>query len=143
MCTNNLADPILMQVPLIKNPLYQPPRAITLNTNYNKLLPTLSTSVIPPKVNLTGQTIQEWKNDIETIKNDKFDLTRNAKIIDDFNNWVKEKQLRVAPGYDYSPGRVMVPGRVEKPHAEVLDTIKELDPVNELDVVFGKTQISE
>lgn len=130
-----------MQVPLIRNPAFQPPKAITLNQNYSKLLPTLTASVVPPKINLSKDELESWIEELNRLKDDKFDESNDLVEINKFKQWVKDKQTKVAPGFDTSGG-VMVPARLER---KVEPEIKENDDidqkVNELDRVFGKTVI--
>lgn len=132
--TNPVADPILAQVPLIKNPSYQPPKPITLNTNYNKLLPTLTSSVIPPKLNLTEFDIQSWTKEIEEMKTKSSELT-TSEDIKGFKDWIKLQQLRIAPGFSFEG--IMTPNKAE---IQEKSTTQEAE-INELDKVFGKTTI--
>lgn len=119
-----VADTTLKQVPLIKNPLYQPPKAVTLNTNYNKLIPTLTKSV-PPKVNISQDQLGQWRDDIEALKK-----RAEAPDLAEYTAWIAEQQLKVAPGFDF--GGVMTPSRKSPP-----------PELNELDKVFGKTSIGQ
>ena len=123
-----------MQVPLIRNPSYQPPKAVTLNLNYGKLLPTLAKSVVPPKVNISEAELRKWEKDIEAIKL-RFERADNGEQIR-YEEWVKKKQTQIAPGFD-SMGGIMMPSRIEKTEEVAKD-----EQVNELDVLFGKTSIS-
>lgn len=132
--TNSIADPILAQVPLIKNPSYQPPKPITLNTNYNKLLPTLSSSVIPPKLNLTESELQNWTKEIEEMKT-KISELNTSEDIQSFKDWTKLQQLKIAPGFSFEG--IMTPYKAE---IQEKDTKQEAE-INELDEVFGKTTI--
>ncbi|KAI5954514.1 hypothetical protein KGF54_002289 [Candida jiufengensis] len=94
-------DPILKQVPLIKNPSYQPPKAITLNTNYNKLLPSLSSTVIPPQLKVSEDDINNWINELNEFKrklNANNDETNDTY---EYKNWINEQSNKVAPGFSY------------------------------------------
>lgn len=136
MILTTLADPVLMQVPLIRNPSYQPPKAITLNLNYGKLLPTLAKSVVPPKVNLTQEELKKWEKEVESVKQ-RHEQEESANSVK-YQEWVKKKQTQIAPGFD-SMGGIMMPHRVEKQEKSA----KPAEPVNELDVLFGKTSLSK
>ncbi|CAH2353839.1 hypothetical protein CLIB1423_12S04104 [[Candida] railenensis] len=127
-------DPVLMQVPLIRNPSYLPPKAITLNLNYGKLLPTLTKSVVPPKVNISEGELRKWEKDIEAVKL-RFEKADSAEQIR-YQEWVKRKQTQIAPGFD-SMGGIMMPSRVEK-----TEEVTKAEEINELDALFGKTSIS-
>ncbi|KAI5962211.1 uncharacterized protein KGF55_003287 [Candida pseudojiufengensis] len=91
-------DPILKQVPLIKNPSYQPPKAITLNTNFNKLLPTLSNTVVPPQLKITDDDINEWVKELNEFKKN---LVTDSKNGTDLKKWINEESNKVAPGFSY------------------------------------------
>ena len=119
-------------MPLIKNPSYQPPKPITLNTNYSKLIPSLSSTSIPPKINLSEAELQQWSQEIDDLKNK---VKTEDGDVDEFENWVKSQQNKVAPGFNSFEG-VMKPSKVASPK-EV-----EVQPVlNELDKAFGNTSI--
>jgi len=132
--TNSIADPILAQVPLIKNPSYQPPKPITLNTNYNKLLPTLSSSVIPPKLNLSESDLENWTKEIEEMKTNRSELNASEDI-QGFKDWIKLQQLKIAPGFSFEG--IMTPNKAEIQEKGT----KQGAEINELDKVFGKTTI--
>lgn len=125
-------------MPLIKNPSFQPPKPVTLNANYSKLLPTLTNSIKPPKLNLKAEDLDNWVKDLESLKDDMFDIKKYDKDVDDYNQWLKKKQLQMAPGFD--SGVIMKPQKVEKSSPQQTPT---KSAVNELDEVFGKTSINE
>ncbi|ODV68536.1 hypothetical protein HYPBUDRAFT_105019, partial [Hyphopichia burtonii NRRL Y-1933] len=113
-------DEILNQVPLIKNPLYQPPKPVTLNTNFNKLIPTLN-SVRPPKIKLTTEELTNWLASIEKMKS-----TSDSAEVTKYQDWINQQQRKFAPGFDFE--NVLVP------------TTKPQDK-NELDELFGNVSI--
>lgn len=86
-----LADPILKQVPLIKNPSYQPPKAISLRTNYSKLLPTLSHTVVPPNLNITKEDIDKWLNEIDEYKTMIANEQKTDSSVANYEKWIKSK----------------------------------------------------
>ncbi|CAK9437268.1 uncharacterized protein LODBEIA_P16460 [Lodderomyces beijingensis] len=98
-------DPILKQVPLIKNPSYQQPKAITLNANYNKLLPTLSATAIPPKLKINGDELNSWS---EKLTSEIVKIETEAEKSQVYEAWIKEQTTKVAPGFDFN---VMTPQR--------------------------------
>lgn len=118
-----LADEILKRVPLIKNPLFQTPKSITLNNNYNQLLPKLSNSK-PPKINLSSQDLENWISDIEKLKKDY------EKHDDTYTQWLKQQKLMIAPGLD----SIITPT-----HKEIKED--HTNDVNDLDKIFGKARI--
>ncbi|KAK6205094.1 uncharacterized protein RJT21DRAFT_13048 [Scheffersomyces amazonensis] len=139
-------DPMLKQVPLIKNPSYQPPRPITLKTNYGKLIPTLSNTVIPPNINISQADIDKWLNELEDIKSR---ITKNVET-EKFKEWTNLQKKTVAPGFDTFEG-VMKPQHkpTVEPTTSTLDESHESNPnvnnnekvedqVNEIDKLFGK-----
>ncbi|EGW34160.1 uncharacterized protein SPAPADRAFT_59579 [Spathaspora passalidarum NRRL Y-27907] len=132
-------DPILKQIPLIKNPSYQPPKPITLNTNYNKLIPSLSNTVIPPKLNVGETEINAWLKEICAIESRLNDNITNDKNVHQFQEWSHQQTIKVAPGFEYAT--VMQPHKVGTPtpaKEEQQETPID-DNVNELDKVFGKS----
>ncbi|GBL51780.1 hypothetical protein ACI3LY_003439 [Candidozyma auris] len=94
-------DPLLQQVPLIKNPAFQPPKPITLNTNYAKLIPNLPASVIPPEVTINKEDIEAWIADLQKFKKEKFDSEEKKRAIQKYEEWLKSVQRKVAPGFDF------------------------------------------
>lgn len=96
---------------MYKNPAFQTPKPVTLETNYGKLLPTLSKSVIPPKLNLTREDLHQWKKDIEG-KNYGFLKSEDDHDVRVYEDWIKEKQVKLAPGFSYEgvmkPNKPMV-----------------------------------
>ncbi|KAI5958827.1 hypothetical protein KGF57_002261 [Candida theae] len=95
-------DPVLKQVPLIKNPSYQPPKAISLRANYSKLLPTLSQTVIPPNLNISKEDIDKWINDLDQLKNKIANESGTDDSVKSYESWIKEQTTKVAPGFDYN-----------------------------------------
>ncbi|RCK62748.1 hypothetical protein Cantr_09227 [Candida viswanathii] len=148
-------DSILKQVPLIRNPIYQPPKPVTLNTNYSKLIPTLSSTVVPPKLNISQDEITSWLDEIRTLRDKvKKEQAENEKS-DKYKTWVRDQTTKVAPGFNYS---------VMQPHKPIVHLEKSLKidnddegqrddddnddddndkdyAVNELDKLFGKTTL--
>ncbi|QWW24400.1 hypothetical protein CA7LBN_003234 [Candidozyma auris] len=96
-----IPDPLLQQVPLIKNPAFQPPKPITLNTNYAKLIPNLPASVIPPEVTINKEDIEAWIADLQKFKKEKFDSEEKKRAIQKYEEWLKSVQRKVAPGFDF------------------------------------------
>ena len=115
-------------MPLIKSPSYQPPKPITLNTNYEKLIPTLYKSVIPPKISLSDKDILNWLDEMNSWKEE---ISQSLSKDDAFKAWLSKQQLSIAPGFDSS---IMKPAKIDH-------TI--LDDVNELDQLFGKAKIND
>lgn len=128
-----LADPILRQVPLINNPAFQPPKAITLNANYDVLIPTLSNTVVPPKINLADEEIQAWLRDIKSTEFQIQNAIENDEDVKKYKQWIKTQQIKVAPGFSFDG--------VMQPHKQEVKVLKNEEEVNELDKVFGKTSI--
>ncbi|ODV80066.1 uncharacterized protein CANTADRAFT_339401 [Suhomyces tanzawaensis NRRL Y-17324] len=131
-------DPILKQVPLVKNPSFQPPKPVTLKTNYAKLIPTLSKSSVPPKINLSEDDLRKWLNEIQALKAKVANLEDPSDLdVQKYEEWVQLQQAKVAPGF-YSFEGVMQPSKREiVPEKVVLED----QEVNELDKVFGKSTI--
>ncbi|KAK6459984.1 hypothetical protein DFJ63DRAFT_257104 [Scheffersomyces coipomensis] len=135
-------DPILKQVPLIKNPSYQTPKSITLKTNYGKLIPTLSNTVIPPNINITDADIQKWVDELESIKSKIVSNPESEK----FKEWISLQKIKVAPGFESFEGvmqpRKNVSSTVTSPiqqNSELIDDKKDGEQeVNEIDKLFGK-----
>ncbi|RLV95540.1 hypothetical protein JA1_000957 [Spathaspora sp. JA1] len=127
-------DPILKQIPLIKNPSYQPPKAITLNTNYNKLIPSLANTVVPPKLNISTTEVNAWLKEIHSLESKLNDDITNDKNVQQYQEWIHQQTIKVAPGFEYAT--IMQPHKVEPPPQE--EKKFDDDPVNELDKVFGK-----
>ncbi|ABN64441.2 hypothetical protein PICST_29837 [Scheffersomyces stipitis CBS 6054] len=126
-------DPILRQVPLINNPAFQPPKAITLNANYDVLIPTLSNTVVPPKINLADEEIQAWLRDIKSTEFQIQNAIENDEDVKKYKQWIKTQQIKVAPGFSFDG--------VMQPHKQEVKVSKNEEEVNELDKVFGKTSI--
>ncbi|EGV63393.1 hypothetical protein PSN45_004328 [Yamadazyma tenuis] len=132
MDDTNKPDPVLQKVPLIKSPLFQPPKPVTLNANYSKLISSLSSTVKPPKLNVSKQDLQGWISEIESLKPD-FDNSSPTNIaqIKEYKEWLHQQKLKVAPGFDstvLTPG-VRDSGSTNSKNAE--------PPTNELDKVFS------
>lgn len=115
-------------MPLIKSPSYQPPKPITLNTNYEKLIPTLYKSVIPPKISLSDKDILNWLDEMNSWKEE---INQSLSKDDAFKAWLNKQQLSIAPGFDSS---IMKPAKIDH---------NKLDDVNELDQLFGKAKIND
>lgn len=133
-------DSILKQVPLIRNPIYQPPKPVTLNTNYNKLIPTLSSTVVPPKLNVSHDEITDWLEEIRSLRDKvKKEQAENDKS-EKYKKWVHDQSTKVAPGFNYT---VMKPHKQERnlqKEDNDYDNDKSKDySINELDKLFGKT----
>ncbi|KAK6459082.1 uncharacterized protein RJT20DRAFT_132231 [Scheffersomyces xylosifermentans] len=124
------SDPILRQVPLINNPAYQPPKAVTLNTNYDMLIPSLSNSVVPPTLNLTDEEIKAWLRDSKGLEYRIQKSMESDADVDKYRDWVKAQKIKVAPGFDSFEG-VMKPSKHESPKVEKKE--EEINEINELD----------
>lgn len=92
---------MLQQVPLIRNPQFQPPKTVTLNANYSKLLATLPTTVVPPQMNLSKPDLENWIAKLEEIELTFLDLESSKEDIDKYTEWVKSQQRKVAPGFNF------------------------------------------
>lgn len=97
---------MLQQVPLIKNPKFQPPRPITLDTNYAKLIPSLPHTVYPPKLNMTAEDIDKWIGELEMFYQARLDrnVLDGKRLV--FYDWLALVKRKVAPGYSFD---VMTP----------------------------------
>ena len=135
MIDTDKPDPILKQVPLIKNPAFQPPRPITLSNNYNKLIPTLSSTVVPPKLNISDTEIDSWLNEIrslrEQIKNKQ--TNDNNRQCTKYENWIREQSNKIAPGFNYT---VMQPQKSMRNQERKLTTKKEEEEQEEEEVMI-------
>lgn len=91
-------------MPLIKNPAYIPPKPVSLNDNYDMLLPKLNKS-IPPKIGLGQADIDAW---LETMNQ----WREKVKVTNDdlFVNWINDQKQKIAPGLD----SVITPKKLEK-----------------------------
>ncbi|WLF79009.1 hypothetical protein PVL30_002758 [Lodderomyces elongisporus] len=110
-------DPILKQVPLIKNPSFQPPKPVTLNSNYSKLIPTLPNTVIPPKLKVGTDDINSWSRDIQILiskydPKDGDDGDREDELRAKYQDWLQAQTKKVAPGFDYN---IMTPQKTREP----------------------------
>ncbi|OBA17971.1 hypothetical protein METBIDRAFT_226333 [Metschnikowia bicuspidata var. bicuspidata NRRL YB-4993] len=94
-------DALLQQVPLIRNPAFQPPRPITLNTDYAKLLATIPGSVMPPKAAISREELQAWTTDLEAVERNDLNMEARDKDIAVYKEWLVKVQRKVAPGFDY------------------------------------------
>lgn len=84
-------------MPLIRNPAYQPPRAVTLNTNYGKLLANLPGSALPPPPKVQPQELEDWKRDLEQLR----DRAQNSDAASKYAEWLALQQRKVAPGFTF------------------------------------------
>jgi hypothetical protein len=135
-------DELLKQVPLVKSPSYQPPKPVTLNTNYEKLIPQLYKSVVPPKFNLTQQDITNWFEEVNLWKA-RVSIDKSDEDISNFNLWLQKQQLSIAPGY-HSVDGIMTPHKVEKVESPTQEQGQTMLPqMNELDRVFGNTTLED
>lgn len=143
---------------MIKNPSYQPPKAITLKHNYNKLIPTLSNSVIPPKINLTENDIKSWIESIEQQRSSISNTEKDNNDVMNYKNWTTLQQRKVAPGFNFES--IMTPSSNIIPIIAQNDSVSggdrdsdntndksndnindNEDTSNELDKLFGKVSI--
>ncbi|RLV87054.1 hypothetical protein JA9_001145 [Meyerozyma sp. JA9] len=136
MVRTNTANRYLAQVPLVKNPAFQTPKPVTLNANYNKLIPTLFSTVKPPKLNVGLQDINKWKQDVDNLSQ-RLEMENDGTEIAKFESWVHQQATKVAPGLAETP-LVMQP-RVASPPKPKPDTSS--SQINELDQVFGATHL--
>ncbi|KAM9926660.1 hypothetical protein OXX59_003047 [Metschnikowia pulcherrima] len=104
-------DPLLQQVPLIRNPAFQPPRPITLNADYGKLLSTLPMSVVPPKAAISRDELDAWKRDLEKVEKDGLNPEKREEEIKVYKDWLSGVQRKVAPGFSFD---VMTPRKTGK-----------------------------
>lgn len=93
-------------MPLLKNPAFQPPKPVSLNTNYAKLIPNLPNSVVPPKLNITEADVESWGKEIEDFKKDHFDTEAEKAAVKKYQDWLKSVQRKVAPGFS---NQIMTP----------------------------------
>lgn len=100
----------MKQVPLIKNPSYQPPKPISLNTNYEKFLGNARVFAVPPEPCITHSDVEKWINEsrkeIDVLKSHKSD-----KRIEDFQSWIHQQKNKVAPGFSFD--EIMRPHKVD------------------------------
>lgn len=88
-------------MPLIRNPSFHPPKTVTLNINYSKLLATLPTSVVPPKMNLSKMDLESWIGDLHEIELASLDRKNSQADIEKYSEWLKKQQRKVAPGFNF------------------------------------------
>lgn len=74
---------------------------MTLNTNYSKLLATLPTSVVPPKMNLSKADLDAWITDLNEIELVSLDENKSGADILKYTEWLKTQQRKVAPGFNF------------------------------------------
>lgn len=146
------AQPVLAQIPLIISPFIQPPKAVTLPFNFNKLPP----SIPPPPSNCTVEDVENISKSAKQVQ--EFIERTRTELQDEYKQWrveverreVEEKR-RIAPGYLDSGNRMLQPAVVRK--AEPLEQINSTDStsgngssthtqVNDIDKVFGTVHIS-
>ncbi|QFZ27151.1 hypothetical protein EJF18_30109 [Clavispora lusitaniae] len=106
-------DPFLQQVPLIRNPAFQPPKPVSLNTNYGKLLATLPGSVIPPKVALKKEELEQWIEQLKNIKQNNLHSESQTQASVNYTQWLKKSQMKVAPGFDFDGMTPLSAGHLE------------------------------
>lgn len=133
---------------MIKNPIFQTPKSITLNTNYNQLLPNLANSK-PPKINLSSKDLENWIGEIEKLKKDY------QQHDEKYSQWLKSQKLHIAPGLDsiMTPKHKELHERHDKDNKKDTDDIdhdkehhfkedhQHTDDINDLDKIFGKARI--
>lgn len=90
-------------MPLIRNPSFQPPKAITLNSNYAKLLATLPSTVMPPKMTLTRENLEAWIADLERVRAD----IGGKSEVEQYEQWQATLLRKAAPGF--SVDNIMTP----------------------------------
>lgn len=126
---------------MIKNPLFQPPKPVTLNANYSKLIPTLSSTVKPPKLSMSLDDLNKWCDDIK-LQKPIFDPTseENQSDINVFKDWVSKTKTQVAPGFD----SVIQPMAAKSPISDS-DNSKEVtsQTVNNLENILANTNLND
>ncbi|CAN3372032.1 hypothetical protein DIRU0_B08350 [Diutina rugosa] len=128
------ADELLKQIPLLKNPAFQPPKPVTLNHNYHKLLPNLQQSV-PPKINVDAQELERWQAHIDSLQSKVAGLGKQSAEAQQFTKWLSDSQRKVAPGFMFGGGVMQPSRRVEKQEPEA-------ESINEIDRMFSSTKLS-
>lgn len=130
---------MLQQLPLIRNPAFKSPRAITLQTNYDKLLPTFQKSV-PPKMNLEQSDLDAWLGTVHELQTTVTTMGSDEDPdAEKYTTWLHEKQRKVAPGFVFGGG-VMQPKHRPQSPGTLGEDKKEM---NELDKLFGRASIKE
>lgn len=151
---------MLAQIPLIISPFIQPPKAVTLPFNFNKLPPS-----IPPPASCSVADVENIGNNARQVE--EFIENSRTKLKDEYHQWrtaverkeVEEKR-RIAPGYLDTGNRMLQPVRKAEPlesanssgsnSTNPLSTTSDdesstgIPPsqVNDIDKVFGKVSIS-
>lgn len=147
------ADPILQQVSLARNPACQFPRPITLETNYAKLLPSLNSTVVPPKMKLSKVDLEGWIKETTELKEKRLQVL-NGSDQSKFQRWLRDQQKKVAPGYTFDSS-IMLPNKPptntkdaslqrhssQGEQREASEAFQDKREVNELDEIFGRTTI--
>lgn len=119
-------------MPLIRNPAFQPPKLVSLNTNYAKLLATLPGSVIPPKVSVQRQHLESWIAELDLLKQDNLDSEWRRQQSDVYTHWLKDLQRKVAPGFDFD---AMTP--LNAGHTQVKSEPEEKNPARPFSPTSG------
>lgn len=96
---------------LIRNPVFQPPKPVTLSTNYAKLLATLSDAALPPSLKMLMYELRLWKDELGRMK----ESVGDHLCLQKYTEWLQGQQRRVAPGFDFD---VMQPEVRRDPHEE-------------------------
>lgn len=147
---------MLAQIPLIISPFIQPPKAVTLPFNYNKL-----PSSIPPPASCSPADVENIASNVRHVG--EFIERTRTELKDEYQQWrseverreVEEKR-RIAPGYLDTGNRMLQPVRksesvdLSESFAAAGATISpshtgpqpQPAQVNEIDKVFGKVSIS-
>lgn len=100
-------------MPLIRNPAFQPPKSVSLNTNYAKLLATLPGSVIPPKVALQKHDLEAWIAELDLLRQANLDPDWRLEQSELYHQWLKDLQRKVAPGFNFDAMTPLNAGHVE------------------------------
>lgn len=125
------ADPLLEQVPLIKNLAFQPPKPVNLDRNYSQLLPTLQKSV-PPGFNFGAEEINQWQSEVDRLKEVLTGLGNQSSQARQFELWLVTSQKTVAPGFTFGGGVMQPNKRPDSPQN-----------INELDRAFNDVSLEE
>lgn len=85
---------------------------------------------MPPKFNLSKKDLEQWIEENKELET----TLKQEKNLEQFKEWVKNKQTKFAPGFDV----VMTPTKSTK------TTVIESEDVelSELDMAFGSTKVS-
>lgn len=98
----------------MKNPYFKPPRPVTLDPSYGKLIPNLTETCLPPRISVSKSEILDWISKTQSLGQS---LIINNESTIAFTNWVHSSQQKVAPGFDVAVG-------VMKPAKRTLDSAK-------------------